>query len=133
MPASQKKSLNIQTDEPDCLACKSVCCRHIASHIDTPTTKKDFDHLRWYLMHEHVKVGIDLDANWLLEVATPCRHLKNNRCAIYTTRPKICRDYPGKNHSCEFEGDTSPYKVLFKNHAELETYLGKKGKKWKWE
>lgn len=85
-----------------CKECGDGCCRHIALEIDTPTTNAEFDHIRWFLFHKGIKVFIDHDGSWNLEVATDCRSLKKGRCLSYETRPSICRDYPGEE-KCEFE------------------------------
>ncbi|MEZ5362748.1 MAG: hypothetical protein R2748_10530 [Bryobacterales bacterium] len=54
-----------------------------------PKTKRDFDHIRWYLMHERRgRMGARRD--WYLEVRTTCRHLQqDNTCGIYGTRPQM--------------------------------------------
>jgi Fe-S-cluster containining protein len=134
MPKKTKQS-NKETDkhyQPGCHTCNGLCCRHIALEIDRPTTKNDFDNIRWYLMHEKVQVGIDLHNNWLIEVATPCRHLKaDHRCGAYEKRPELCRAYPGKEESCEHEDKRSTYKLLFVNDTELERWMKKKRPSWK--
>lgn len=118
--------------QPGCHTCNGLCCRHIAKEIDRPTTKTDFDNLRWYLMHENVKVGIDLDNNWMLEVATGCRHLQSDHCcAIYDKRPALCREYPGIDDSCEHEDKSSSYKLLFTNDNELVRWMEKSRPAWK--
>jgi Fe-S-cluster containining protein len=120
--------------QPACHTCDGLCCRHIAIQLDTPTNKTDYDHLRWFLMHEKVRVGIDLDGNWTLEVATPCQYLQADyRCGIYDDRPRICKAYPGKDECCEHEADTSPYRVLFTDHKQLEKYLAEKNVDWRWK
>ena len=73
-------------------------------------TPRDHDHIRWYLLHEHVAVWAQ-KGTWFLEIRTPCRHLlPDNRCAIYDSRPQICRDHGwpenDEEHPCEyFEGE----------------------------
>jgi Fe-S-cluster containining protein len=113
---------------PPCRACNGLCCRHIALEIDPPEAKADFDTIRWYLMHENVKVGMDHSGEWLLEIPLVCRHLKKNSCAIYPTRPDLCRKYPGNDDFCEFEDKTSPYKVLFTDERAFERYMRRKKK-----
>ena len=64
---------------------------------------RDFDHMRWFLMHEKASVFVE-DGDWYLLVHTPCKHLQpNNLCGIYETRPKICRDYT--TDKCEYDED----------------------------
>jgi Fe-S-cluster containining protein len=124
-----KKKKIARAPQPPCRECNSLCCRHIALEIDAPKSKADFDNIRWYLMHEKVRVGIDHSGEWLLEVPLVCRYLKNNGCAVYKNRPDICREYPGKDDFCEFEDKTSPYKVLFTDEKTFERYMTRKRKR----
>jgi Fe-S-cluster containining protein len=90
-------------DEGLCASCAAKCCRYFALPIDTPTTWKDFDSIRWFLLHDRVTVFRE-DGTWYLLVHTECRHLDaDHRCAIYATRPRICRDYSTNN--CEYRDD----------------------------
>ena len=43
---------------PPCHDCTAKCCKYFALQIDTPTTPKDHDHIRWYLLHEHIAVWV---------------------------------------------------------------------------
>jgi uncharacterized protein len=127
-PSAKSKDKHYQ---PGCHTCNGLCCRHIALEIDRPTTKHDFDAIRWYLMHEKVRVGIDLDNSWMIEVATPCSHLKSDhRCGVYAERPRLCQTYPGKEESCEHEDKTSTYKLLFTNDKDLVRWMKKKRPSW---
>jgi len=120
--------------ERDCILCKAKCCRHVATGIDTPTCKRDYDNIRWYLMHENVHVFIDMDGEWTIEFFTPCKNLlPDNTCAIYSERPRVCRDYPAADEMCEYEDDEPPYKELFTTVEEFESYLQKKGIEWRWK
>ncbi|MBD3419863.1 MAG: YkgJ family cysteine cluster protein [Chitinivibrionales bacterium] len=117
-----------------CKKCTALCCRHVALNIEKPTTKQDYDNIRWYLMHKNVHVSIDHENEWLLEFVTDCEYLgPRNECTNYENRPKVCRDYPEKDTLCVFEADHRPYKKLFTNHKQFERYLEKKGKKWKFK
>ena len=122
------------TYQPDCDKCNGLCCRHIALELGKPSTKQDFDNIRWYLMHTDIQVGVDHDGDWLLDVPTVCKHLgKDHRCQIYEERPRICKDYPPIEQTCAHESDESSYKVLFSNHLEFEQYLTKKKIDWKFK
>ena len=86
-----------------CDYCTAKCCRYFALPIDKPTTDRDFDFARWYLVHESASLFTEGDT-WYLLVHTTCKHLRSdNRCGIYETRPQICRDY----HTDECEYDES--------------------------
>ena len=118
----------------DCIACGAKCCRHVATEIDTPTCKHDYDNIRWYLMHENVNVFVDNDGKWTLEFLARCQNLlDNNTCIKYTDRPTICRDYPDSGDTCEFGGDDTPYKLFFTTVKEYEQYLDNRGIDWRWK
>ncbi len=118
--------------QPPCDECGGRCCKYVAIEIDKPTTKTDYDHIRWYLVHENVNVFVDHDNKWHIEFRTPCEFQdENNRCSIYSKRPKICREHCDEEGSCEFY-DT-PYSMYFSEAREFEKYLERKGKDWKFK
>ena len=86
-----------------CDSCDGKCCRYFALEIDKPTTKRDFDDIRWYLAHEHIRVFVE-DGSWYLEVQNCCRHLDaSSRCRIYDQRPALCREHSTEN--CEGQSE----------------------------
>jgi Fe-S-cluster containining protein len=103
-----------------CVGCDH-CCRYIALEIDRPTTKKDFEHIRWYLLHRSVSIVIDWDGAWLLQFDTPCEWLVDGQCSHYELRPEICREYDPKE--CERYLPTESHKFLLKTEADLQKYL----------
>ena len=44
-----------------CEYCVAKCCRYFALPIDTPETFKDWEFVRWYLLHDHATVFIEDD------------------------------------------------------------------------
>ena len=40
-----------------------------------------------------------------------CRHYKHEQCAIYESRPAMCRDYPYRNEPCRYVGCTRTVRV----------------------
>lgn len=110
-------------DGGPCHLCNASCCRYFALQLDTPEDKEDYDHIRWYLMHEGIAVWVD-DGDWYLEVRTPCRHLQgDNTCGIYETRPQICRDYglPGDD-PCEYFTQDLEYDLFFDNDQAFDDW-----------
>jgi uncharacterized protein len=86
-----------------CEHCNAKCCRYFALPIDTPKTRRDFDFIRWYLLHDRASVFTE-DETWYILVHTACKHLQpDRRCGIYETRPQICREYT--TDECEYEDD----------------------------
>lgn len=99
-----------------------LCCRHIALEIDEPETDKEFDQIRWFLLHKDVWVFIDNDNSWNLQVNTPCEKLgENGWCSYYEKRPTICREYSPGN--CERNGEGNSFKVMWKNIEDFEKWV----------
>jgi Fe-S-cluster containining protein len=102
-----------------CDHCTAKCCRYFALPIDEPKTRRDFDFVRWYLLHDRATVFTE-DDTWYILVHTVCRHLQpDQRCGIYETRPEICREYSVEN--CEYEDDWV-YDRYFETPEQVEEY-----------
>lgn len=103
-----------------CDYCSAKCCKYFALPIETPTTRKDFDFIRWYLLHQDATVFIEGE-DWYLLVHARCKHLQDdNRCGIYDTRPRICRDY--STADCEFE-EGYVYDHYFETAEQVAEYV----------
>jgi uncharacterized protein len=127
---SERKS----TGTPSCGDCGARCCRYVATQIDTPTCKRDYDNIRWYLRHERMAVFVDHDNAWYLEVETRCRALgKDGRCLAYATRPRICREHGETDGVCEFHSSEAPHKQRFTSADMFERYLDARGIDWRWK
>jgi uncharacterized protein len=86
-----------------CGHCTAKCCRYFALPLDAPTTWREFDYIRWFLLHDRAAVFVE-DGSWYLLVHTPCKHLREDHlCEIYDRRPRICREYT--TAKCEYEED----------------------------
>jgi Fe-S-cluster containining protein len=117
-----------------CKKCGSICCKHVALEIDKPTSKQDYDYIRWYLLHKNVEVFVEDNGSWYLKFSSPCeRLLPDGGCGAYEDRPQICRGYPPEDNDCEFEGDGNYYKYLFRSVEEFEKFLDKKKKNWRFK
>ena len=120
----------ISKDANLCEHCNAKCCRYFALPIDTPEGWREFDFMRWYLLHDKATIFVD-DGEWFLLVHSKCKFLRNdNLCGIYETRPDICRDYT--TAKCEYE-DRWVYDKYFETPEQIAEYaeslLGpKKGK-----
>lgn len=107
-----------------CDSCVALCCRYIALPIDNPTDVRDFDNIRWYLMHENVVVFVE-KKQWYISFLTRCKHLlPDNRCGVYETRPRICRGYDTGN--CDYHGGDYNYEHLFTSAEQLREFAEKK-------
>ncbi|MGD0896425.1 MAG: YkgJ family cysteine cluster protein [Thermoguttaceae bacterium] len=103
-PGSQRPQRGrLPPGEVLCGYCTAKCCRYFALPLDTPATWREFDYLRWFLLHDRAAVFVEEDT-WYLLVHTPCKHLRDDhRCEIYDRRPRICREYT--TAKCEYEED----------------------------
>ncbi len=103
-----------------CDQCAALCCRYFALPLDNPKTAREYDDIRWYLIHENVVVFIE-DKQWYIGIMSRCKHLQaDNRCGIYETRPKICREYSTEN--CDYHGGEYDFEKLFTSAEQLEAY-----------
>ncbi len=109
----------IPQDAVLCEYCTAKCCRYFALPIDVPDKWKDFEYIRWYLLHGRATVFTD-EGDWYLMVHTVCKHLQDDqRCGIYETRPDICRAYSIDN--CEYEDDWT-YEHYFETAEQIYEY-----------
>lgn len=103
-----------------CEHCSGHCCKYIALPLDKPKTKRDFEDMRWYLLHRNVTIFVE-DGEWYIQFTTSCRHqLPDNRCGIYETRPTICRVY--STEECEYHAGEYEYEHLFTEPEQIEEY-----------
>lgn len=99
-----------------CDHCTAKCCRYFALPLETPEDFKDYEYIRWFLLHERASVFTD-EGDWYLLVHTDCQHLQpDHRCGIYATRPQICREYSTDN--CEYDEDAT-YERYFETAAQV--------------
>jgi len=111
---------DLAAGESLCDHCVAKCCRYLALPLDTPKKRKDFDTLRWFLLHDRVSLFVE-KGTWYLQVHNECRQLlPNNLCGIYETRPKICREH--STVDCEYEDDWV-YDLFFEAPEQLEEYV----------
>ena len=117
-----------------CEECGSRCCRYVAVEIDRPTCKRDYDHIRWYLLHGTVHVFVDHANDWFLEMESDCEALgPGGHCLNYANRPRICRQYGDDHQTCEYLAEEEPFTVRFSTAAEYEAWLDKKRIQWRWK
>jgi Fe-S-cluster containining protein len=103
-----------------CDKCNGLCCRYFCFQIDTPDDYDEFEDIRWYLYHEGVRVHVDEDGDWYIQMDNVCKNLgEDNLCMIYDDRPLICRSY---GDSCEQTGGDYGYQHEFETAEQLDAY-----------
>jgi Fe-S-cluster containining protein len=114
-----------------CEGC-SHCCHYVAIEIDKPTSKRDYDNIIWYLLHDGVSVYVDHDGRWYVQFDTTCRALTSDgRCGVYEGRPQICREY--SLEECVRHNPEPPERHLFRMPEDLERHLEALGVDWRWK
>ena len=72
----------LKSGEVLCDYCTAKCCRYFALPIDTPKKRRDYEFMRWYLLHDRASIFTENDT-WYLLVHTTCKHLMDDhRCGI---------------------------------------------------
>lgn len=103
-----------------CDKCDGRCCRYVAVEIDEPTTKNDFDDVRWYVAHRSISVFVE-EKKWHICFNSRCNFLtQDHRCEIYETRPKICRKHGISE--CEGPKGENDFELHFRTADEVEEY-----------
>jgi len=119
-PKNKPDRNELEEGEVLCEFCTGKCCRYFALPIDTPEEWKDFEYIRWYMVHGKTTIFCE-DDDWYLMVHNTCDHLlEDNRCEIYETRPQICRDYTTKE--CEYEDDWT-YDRYWETPEQMQDYM----------
>ncbi|WP_422930704.1 YkgJ family cysteine cluster protein [Singulisphaera sp. PoT] len=102
-----------------CDFCIGKCCRYFSLPVHTPTRWSDYQEIEKYLDYGNTLVYVE-EGTWFLVVMTLCKYLtKENKCAVYWTRPKVCREYT--TDDCEYDSDWKFDKV-FETPAQIREY-----------
>jgi uncharacterized protein len=119
LPLRKPRRQDLQPGECLCSYCSAKCCKYFALPLDTPDSWKEFDYMRWFLLHDGATVFSE-DDSWYVLVYNRCRHLRDdNMCGIYHTRPQICRQYSTDN--CEYD-DLWVYERYLELPEQVEEY-----------
>ena len=115
--------MTVEAFEPmiTCEQCTAECCHDVTVEIDAPETLDDWKHIRWMVAHKNVSVYLDNEDDWVVEFQTPCDMLDGNRCRIYKTRPKICKDHA--LDSCVRNGVGKVEKLRFDTLDQVEKHI----------
>ena len=106
-----------------CDPCDGRCCRYFSFEIDQPVSFRQFENLRWFVLHKGVSIHVD-HGEWYIAIATPCTRLgDDNRCTIYTERPLVCRTY--STDSCELTEGDYDYEAEFHTPEDIDAYARK--------
>jgi Fe-S-cluster containining protein len=110
----------LSTTSSLCEQCVALCCRYFAFQIEAPTTLRDFEDIRWYMLHEDTIVFVE-QGDWYLQVNRKCKALlPDNRCGVYENRPTICREY--KTNDCDWHAQEYNYDQLFTEPEQIAAY-----------
>ena len=77
--------------DPTCQTCGGQCCKFISVRVGLQTPERR----TWFEARGNLTPG----GTW--RISSRCPHLTaDNRCAIYATRPRACRDWPVDGDGC---------------------------------
>ena len=118
-----------------CGGCIALCCRYFALEIDRPEHPKDFDDLRWYLLHDRTQIFTE-GRSWFLQIFNKCSWLGDDgRCQGYDRRPSICRQYDDdwcdRDETAGGDKGKPDPDLTFRTLAELEAYRDRWVARWK--
>jgi|SRR3989339_833518 len=103
-----------------CNGC-TICCEYITVIIPTPTSHKEIDRIKWYLLH-NVHVYITEAGEWKIDVPMKCSALNNKgKCSIYKDRPQLCKDH--SQDTCERYDTNIDNNPRFTSIEEFDKYL----------
>lgn len=110
--------LKLKDPWDQCKKClPATCCTYFALQVDEPETRKDYEAMLWQIAHRGVSFYI-YRKGWYMMVETVCNFLRDdNKCAIYETRPYICKEHSIEN--CEYTGEDYGFTEHFKSYKEL--------------
>jgi uncharacterized protein len=119
----------MKTKNNPCLDCNAACCRELSVDIGTPKTKKDWEEIKWLVVHKNVHVYQDNENDWMVEFISPCEKLdEKGLCKIYDKRPGVCSEH--SHEYCVHHNSENYYKIIFKKLEDVEAHLKKKNYKW---
>ena len=105
--------------QPDCPTCNGLCCRSVTLPIHKPFLTRNIDLIRYLLMHRDVRVGIDIEGNWMMDLPLECRFLdKRNSCSIYEKTAEDLQGVPAEKRVVFAPiGPITLFQALFKLSA----------------
>jgi len=125
-----KSGRAVPLEQSKCGTCIALCCRYIAFEVDGPTEPRDFELLRWFLLHEGTQLFVE-GRTWFLQVFVRCRALgADYRCTIYDTRPEICRSYEADGCDRDEVERKATITRMFRSVEELEAWRVPWVKRW---
>lgn len=125
-----EKGRGAPPERSKCGTCIALCCRYIAFEVDGPDVPRDFELLRWFLLHERTALFVE-GRTWFLQVFVRCRALgADYRCTIYETRPEICREYEADGCDRDQAGAETGVDRIFRSVEELDAYRVTWTKRW---
>ena len=101
---AKKKVNKIKNPWDQCKKClPAKCCTYFALEVDEPESRKDYAAFLWQIAHKGVSFYI-YRKRWHIMIDTVCNFLTaDNKCAIYETRPYICKEH--SIETCEYTGE----------------------------
>jgi len=80
--------LTLKKQQEICIGCQ-LCCTQLGFYIPNETVVIDFYNVRGCNVYQRS------DGETIASIPMECQHLYEGGCAIYSSRPQVCRDYNG--------------------------------------
>ena len=84
LPSKPKRD-DIAQDKVLCEYCSAKCCRYFALPLEEPTTREEFEYIRWFLLHEYATVFTEEATG--TSAYTPSVSTSRTTNAVVSTRP----------------------------------------------
>lgn len=98
------------------------CCRYVAVGIDGPVSVRGVSTALWLVYHRNVSVYQSHEGDWFALFGADCENLlPDGLCAVYASRPFLCREYDVDG--CEGTSAEAPEKVRFDDGPSLGAWL----------
>ncbi len=119
---AKKKVKKIKNPWDQCKKClPAKCCTYFALEVDEPESRKDYGAFLWQIAHKGVSFYI-YRKRWHIMIDSVCHFLTaDNKCAIYDTRPYICKEH--SIETCEYTGEDYGFTEHFKSYEELLNWI----------
>ena len=104
-----------------CASCTGKCHHHFSLPFDSPHVQKDYEVIRWCMVHCKTTIFYQGDGRCLM-IHERCYYLlPNNLFVFQETRQQIWRDYTTKE--CEYEDDWI-YKCYLEISEQMQVFIG---------
>ena len=123
-PVPRGKNFFEKAEANPCLDCVAPCCRMLLIPHPTPGTFMDLDYIRYMLGFPSVRMILNSDGSWQVQVEQSCGFLdqETNLCTVHDTprKPKTCVFF--NPHQCWYKRNFATETPADLIHLDLEAF-----------